>query len=380
MNERPQRSRRALALLVVGLVLMAGAVVAGTFRPAAFFHGYLFGFMLWVSVPLGCAAVLMLHHVGGGRWGESIRVPSERALRTLPLFVLLFVPIVIGLETLYGWARAGELAQSPMLQAKKAYLNVPFFLMRAGFFLGLWAIGGWLLSTWSIRQARHQHDATLTRRLKRTAALGLVVYFLTVTFASVDWVASLEPEWSSSIFGLYVALGQALTALGVLVVLAHVLAPSSERSSVVPRPILRDLGNLLLTFVVLHAYLAYAQFFLIWIGNLPREIVWYLQRTSGGWGVVSVGLMVIHFALPFFALLFRSIKKSRRALLTVVGVILFGRLLDFAWLVLPAMGPVDAGYVLLALAIGAAMGGLWLGAYLWMGGAQVRVQEGGASK
>jgi hypothetical protein len=347
---------------LVGVLALIVAVGVGVFRPASFFCGYLSGFALWMGVPLGAAAILMLHHLVSGRWGWSIRGPLEAAAGTLPVLVLLFIPVAVGVAQLYPWAQAAVPSVEAVSPFRHWYLTEPFFLLRAAVFLVIWAGGGWWLVRWSRQWPVGSMVATWG--LARLSAVGLVVYFLTESFAGVDWIGSLAHDWYSSVLGFYLVVGQALTALALVILLAVVLQRLGLEDVLTPA-MLNDLGNLLLTFVVLHAYLAYAQFFIIWNGNLPHANVWYEPRMQGAWAGVSWLLILIQFFLPFVALLFRRIKREQRTLLVLVLVILAAQAIEALWLVLPtAPAPQWLGLVEGVLCI-LGVGGIWCGVFAW---------------
>ena len=367
MSELPSdKLRRATRrALLIGLFGLAAAALGGLFRPPAFFFGYLSGFVFWSGVPLGAAAILMMHHLVAGRWGWSIRRPVEAAVMTLPLLLPLFAPVALGAPQLYQWISAPttDASASPF---RHLYLNLPFFLERAAGFLVVWALGGWLLARWS--RAQNVPGTSASSGLAALSSGGLVVYFLTATFAGIDWIGSLASDWYSSVFGLYLIVGQGLTALAAIIVLSAVLRLWFELEDAISADVLNDLGNLLLTFVVLHAYMAYAQVFIIWNGNLPRANAWYEPRMHGLWGGVSVFLILVHFGLPFFALLFRALKRDPRRLLTLAAIILFARAIEAAWMVLPAARDVTALAIVLGGFATIGIGGLWLAGFAWQYG------------
>ena len=217
-GDRPMRwdlmQKRSLAVgLIAGVLCAGGALIF----PPSFFRAYLSAYIFWVGIPVGCLALLMLHHLVGGRWGFMIQRVLEAAIQTLPLMALLFIPLFFGLSDLYPWARTEVVAADPLLQQKAAYLNIPFFIARAVFYFAVWIVLGRLLVTWSLQQDRTADD-TLTLRLQRLSGPGLVLYGLTVSFAAIDWMMSLEPKWYSTIFGMMfmVSFGLAALALAIL--------------------------------------------------------------------------------------------------------------------------------------------------------------------
>lgn len=359
--------------LVAGLVALA-ACAAGALAsssPATFFRGYLFAYVFFTGLSLGCLAVVMLHHLTGGAWGIPIRRILESGTRTLPLMAILFLPIALGMKHLYSWSRPEEVAKDALLQAKEAYLNVPFFLARAAFYFAVWIAIAYFVNRWSLEQDRAGSPA-LTRRLQLLSAGGLVAYGLTMTFASIDWVMSLEPHWFSTMYGVLYIAGQALNALA-FVTAALVLMSGEKPFSDFVRPAhYHDLGKLLLAFVMFWSYVSFAQYLIIWAGNLPEEIPWYLRRLHGGWGWLGAALVVLHFALPFLLLLPAGANRNSRILATVAGLVVLMRFVDVYWLVRPVFTQISASatsarfevhWLDLAAAVG--IGGVWLAVFLW---------------
>lgn len=357
--ERYQRP----ALLVGGAALGLCAV-GGFFQPDQFFRSYLFAFLFWAGIALGCMAVAMLHHVTGGAWGLAIRRPLESGMRTLPLVAILFLPIALGVGRLYEWAHPDAVAADPILRHKSLYLNVPFFLGRAAVYFGAWLVLSYLLNRWSLEQDA-TGDRSIARRLQLLSSAGLVLYGLTVTFASIDWAMSLEPHWFSTMYGVLFIAGQGLSAFAFIVVVLVLIAGRSPLAQFVEAKHYHDLGKLMLAFVMFWAYVSFSQYLVIWAGNLPEEIPWYLRRLQGGWGWVGAALVVLHFALPFFLLLPASANRNPRILLGVAGLVLFMRLVDIFWLTRPAFAEEGLHLHWMDLLAPVGVGGLWLGAFLW---------------
>jgi hypothetical protein len=358
--------RGALGVGGVGLlVCLAGAFI----EPVAFFRSWLVAFNLVAGVALGALVVLMLQYQTGGTWGFILRRPLEASTRTLPLVAVLFVPLAFGLDQLYAWAQPARVEHDPDLQHKAAYLNVTFFLVRAAVYFVIWNGLMLLLNRWSRRQdtARSPHIAQSCATL---SAPGLVLYVLTITFASIDWVMSLEPHWYSTIYGAMFGMGQVLSgfafSVGVLLLLSG--RPPLDRPDV--RRAMSDLGSLLLAFVMVWAYLSFCQFLLIWSGNLPEEVPWYIARLEGPWKYVALAILLFQFALPFVVLLSANLKRNPRALAVVALWVVGMRAIELLWLIVPAFAHGDEehgtsvlGVVLYAAAL-AGVGGLWLGVYL----------------
>jgi hypothetical protein len=342
--------------------------VGAVLNPAAFFRAYLVGYLFFLGIAHGCFAVLMIYHLTGGAWGFLIRRILEAAMRTMPLLAILFLPIALGLDSLYLWARPEVVESMPELRHKAVYLNVPFFLVRAVVYFASWMVIAYFLDRWS-REQDQTDDPLLARKLTRLSAAGLVVYGITITFAAVDWVMSLQPAFRSSIFGPVFASGELLTGLAfALVVFVWLAAPGSPVATplterAIPE-VLNDLGNLLLTFLSVWAYVIFFQFLLIWIANLPYDVIWYLPRTEGGWRWVTMALIVLHFAVPFCLLLSRDVKQEPRALAALAGLILIMHLAYVCYQVLPAFAAEGPHAYWLNALTPLAVGGPWLALFL----------------
>lgn len=356
--------QRALIVGAAGIVL---SLVGFFVNREQFFHSYLVGYLFWIGIPIGSFALLMLHHLVGGGWGFVIRRMLEAGTRTIWLMLLLFVPIILGRHDLYEWTQAEAVARDELLQHKSAYLNTPFFLARAAGYFAVWLALAYFLSRWSTEQDR-THEAALTQRLQNMSGPGLVLWGAAVTFASVDWVMSLEPHWFSTIYGMLFMVGQGLTALAFMIVALARLADKPPLLGIAGRQQFHDLGNLMLAFVMLWAYISFSQFLIIWSGNLPEEIIWYKARLAGGWQWLGVALILFHFALPFVLLLLRETKRTYQILAALAVAMLAMRLVDVFWIVTPAFQhrePVQLHVHWIDVTAFAGIGGIWVAAFVW---------------
>lgn len=351
--------------LVVGGVALVACVIGALSAPDQFFRSYLFSYLFYLGMTLGCMALVMLQYLTGGSWGIVIRRITESATRTIPLLAFLFIPILIGIPRLYFWSHDEIVRADPLLQHKHLYLNVPFFIVRVlVYFLGWW-IFAHLLNKWSHEQDANGRDPR-GRRLQLLSGPGIIFYALSVTFASVDWVMSLDPHWFSTIFGLIFIVGQGLSALSLCIAFLVILSKEGgPLEGVIGPSHLHDIGKLLLTFTMLWAYFAFSQFLIIWSGNLVDEIPWYLARLRGGWQWIGILLVVFHFAFPFAMLLSRSLKRAGPKLIRIAALVIFMRFVDLFWIVAPdaSKGAFHLHWMDVLAPIG--IGGLWLGAYLF---------------
>lgn len=322
--------QRSLIVGIAGLILCA---VGAIFRPALFLQSYLFAYLFTLGLTLGCMAILMLQYLTGGDWGVVVRRILESAMRTLPWLAVGFLPIALGVRALYVWARPAQSAAEG-LDYRTEYLNVPFFIARVVVYFAVWLTMAHLLDRWSREQDRGAALGWL-KRLRRLSGPGLVIYAVTITFAAYDWLMSLNPEWYSTIFGLLVIAGQALSAVAFVILVAALLSTRAPMARVIQPRHFHDLGKLLLAFVMVWAYLSFSQLLIVWSGNLPQEIAFYLPRMQSSWRWVGFLLIVFHFALPFALLLSRDLKRRAGLLAALAGLVIVMRVTDLFWLVAP---------------------------------------------
>jgi hypothetical protein len=321
--------------LIIGIAGLAVSAVGALMNVDQFVHSWLVGFLFCLGLSLGSLGLLMLQHLSGGQWGLVGRRVFEAGSRTLPLVVLLFIPVALRLPTLFEWARP-EAAENAIIQAKAGYLNPTFFIVRAVIYFAFWLVLVTLLNRWSAEQDRGQGTTPADSvRFRTVSAPGLLFLIITITFASVDWVMSLDPEWFSTIFGLLTVVGWGLTTFALTIIVLSKLEQSGVATDVLKPRHFHDLGKLMLAFVMLWAYMAFSQFLIIWSGNLPEEIPWYVRRTTGTWGYVAIALVIGHFAFPFILLLSQDLKKRSKMLARVAMFIICMRLVDVIWLVEP---------------------------------------------
>ncbi len=305
----------------------------------------------------------MVHHLTGGYWGLAIRRPLEAGTRTLPLVTLFVLPLFGFLGHLFSWTHADVVAADTVIRLKHFYLNLPFFVVRNVIYFAIWWWLAWRLNSLSDEQDR-TGDPALASRLEAISGPGLVLYGLTVTFFSVDWVMSLEPDWFSTIFGMIFMVLQVLAALAFVTFVLGLLSQREPVSGAITPDRLNDLGNLVLTFVMLWAYLAFSQFLIIWAGDLIKEIPWYVRRAEGGWAIVALAVIFLSFAIPFYLLLMRAIKRRVQTLSVLCGALVVVTFLDVYWMVVPAFQPAGPHFYLLDFLLPVALGGIWIAEFV----------------
>ena len=349
--------------LVIGLVALTGAIVGAFFEPKQFFFSYLFGYLFWLGLSLGCFVVAMIHQLTGGRWGYPTRRFFEAGFLALPLMLLLFIPIFIGLSDLYPWAQASEVAHSKGLQVRAAYENPTGYILRQAGFLAVWIWMAWCLRRWSLQQDQTQ-DAAPTRKARRLSGPGLVIVSILGTFAVVDWIMSLEKDWYSTVFAVIVLIGDILIAYAFAVLMLAFLRNREPIASAVTKTHYHHLGNLLLTFVFFWTYVSFGQLLIIYSGDLPHELEWYLHRIAGGWKGVAAVIALFHFFLPFMLLLFRAVKKHVAPLTILAGLLFVCHIVDTYWLVMPSFHQHGLAVSWLDFVAPLGLGGLWFAYFL----------------
>jgi hypothetical protein len=318
-----------------------------------------------LGISLGCLVWLLIHGMTGGRWGDAIHPMLESSAMLVVLMALLFVPLLFGLDRLYLWAQPEAVAHDTLLQHKQPYLNIPFFIGRAVLYFVVWALTIYLITRWW-RTLTAQPSLDMAERVRRFSGIGLALYGLTVTFGAFDWLMSLDPYWFSTIFGVLVAAGQATTALAFAIAVVAYIGHLPPFTQLITDRHISDLGNLLLTTVIFWTYIAFIQFFIIWSGNLPEDVVWYLHRLEGGWHWIPLALIFFHFLVPFVLLLSGNLKRDRRRLAWVALMILAADLLHLYWLVAPTFSAEHFSVHWLDFVMPIFLGALWIAGFVWL--------------
>jgi hypothetical protein len=347
---------------LAGLALLAVSVIGAFFDPGQFFRSYLFGYLFWLGLALGSMALVMIQYLTGGAWGVVTRRLLESSMRTLPILALLFIPILVGIPRLYTWSHADVVSADPIMLHRRAYMNPAMFVARAIVYFLVWLVFAYFLNKWSKEEDRMGDQ---TRRLAALSAPGLIVYVFTMTFASVDWAESLVPHWYSTIWGFIFVVGQGLSAMAFVIVVAALLSRRRPLSEAVNTSHFHDLGKLLFMFVMLWGYMAFSQLLIVWSGNLTKEIPYYWPSFHTSWGWVGWALILFQFLVPFLLLLSRKLKRSPRALCSVVGIIIVMRFVDLFWMIIPGTHTEGFSVNWLNFSIPLALGGLWIAAFLW---------------
>jgi hypothetical protein len=357
---------RVPAIGAVGALLGAGAcAILGAADPRQFFFSWLVSFLFFLSLALGALFFVLIQYAAQGGWGIVLRRIGETTFATLPVMAVLFLPLLFGLRDLYSWAAPGAAEHDALLRWKAPYLNVPFFLIRAALYFGVWCF----IALLYYRGSRGQDvtgDPGVSVRLRRLAGPAIIVLALTQTFASIDWIMSLTPHWYSTMFGVYFFSGSFVGFIALLSVVAAAMRRAGLLDTVISAEHLHDIGKLLFAFTAFWAYIAFSQFFLIWYANLPEETIWYKARLEGSWTTISILLMAGHFGIPFFYLMGRAVKR-RNSTLAVGGVWLLAmHFVDLYWQVMPTLHPEEVRPSALDVAAFVAVGGCFVAAAGWL--------------
>ena len=343
----------------------AACALLGAANPKQFFFSWLVSFLFFLSLALGGLFFVLIQYAAQGGWGVVLRRIGETVFATLPLMAVLFLPLLLGLRDLYSWAVPGAADHDALLRWKAPYLNIPFFLIRAALYFGIWSFIALLYYRGSSGQDV-SGDPGVSARLRRFAGPAIIVLALTQTFASIDWIMSLTPHWYSTMFGVYFFAGSFVGFIALLSILAAAMRQAGLLETVITAEHLHDMGKLLFAFTSFWAYIAFSQFFLIWYANLPEETIWYKARLEGSWEAVSLLLMAGHFAVPFFYLMGRDVKRRGWTLAVGGFWLLAMHFVDLYWQVMPTLHPEGVRPSLLDVAAFIAVGGCSVAAAAWL--------------
>jgi hypothetical protein len=344
--------RRAV---VVGAIFAVLSIVLA-FLAAAVNHdgidhllrSYLLGFILCWSFTVGGLALLMVQYLSGGKWGLLLRRPLEAMSRCLPLTIVLFLPIGIFMKKLYLWAKYSDATtayrqhlitheQAHAITYKHPMLSVPSVWIQSAVCFAIWLVFMFFLNKWGLQRDADTHPNVRfwQVRLENLSGFGVLVYSITMSVCAIDWVMSLDPTWYSSIYGFLFLVGQGYAVLALSIITVLRLSQAEPMKTVLRKTEQHDLGKLAFAFVMLNIYIAFSQFLIIWSGNLPEEIPWYLDRIRGGWGVIASLDFVFHWLVPFTLLLSRDLKRNKERLILVCKIMIFARCWDLFWLIEP---------------------------------------------
>ena len=353
-------NRLKITGLAFGIFGLALCCVGYVFNRGPFFVSYLWAFLFWTSLSLGCFYCGMIHYLTGGKWGFSARRFLEAGYMTLPLMALLVIPIFFGLRELYPWARPETVLADKILRQRSQYENPPMFIVRAVVFFGIWILLAYVLRRWSLRQDTTD-DPTPTIKMRTLSGPAVALSPLIASFALLDWAMTVEPNWSSTIFPVIQLAGQMLIAIAFVIVALAWTRRDVPFKSFAEKPF-NDLGSLLLAFVLFWTYVAFSQVLLIYSANLPHEIGWYLRRIANDWIWIVAFIGCFHFFAPFLLLLFRAVKGNIPALAVIALVVFAIHAVETFWTITPSFYPrIEIHWTDFAAWFG--VGGFWLATF-----------------
>jgi hypothetical protein len=350
---------------VCALLGVVACAILGPANPKQFFFSWLVSFLFFLSLALGALFFVLIQYASQGGWGIVLRRIGETTFATVPVMAALFLPLLLGLNDLYSWTIPGAAEHDALLRWKAPYLNVPFFLIRAALYFGIWSFIAVLYYRGSSGQDV-TGDPRVSARLRRLAGPAIIVLALTQTFASIDWIMSLTPHWYSTMFGVYFFAGSFVGFIALLSVVSAAMRGAGLLDTVISAEHLQDIGKFLFAFTAFWAYIAFSQFFLMWYANLPEETFWFKTRIEGSWLPVSLFLMAGHFVAPFFYLMGRRVKRNGATLAVGGAWVLAMHFVDIYWQVMPTLHPEGFRPSALDVAALVAIGGCFVAAASWL--------------
>jgi hypothetical protein len=364
-----QHSGRALGRLtgiggVLGVVGL-GAAVALAGGTKQFYFSWLVAYLYFLSIALGALFFVLVLTVTRAGWGITLRRVVENVMATLPVFALLFVPIWLGRHELYDWMDPEKVANNPIVRGKAGFLNEGFWFIRAIFYFTAWSALATYFSTQSQKQDE-TGDQQISVRLRGAAPVGIMLFALTATFATIDWMMSLEAMWYSTMIGVYFFSGAVVAILSTIILLVHFAYAQGALRGVVTTEHLQDVAKLLFGFTIFWTYIAFSQYFLIWYANIPEETIYYTKRATGSWQTAGMVLAFGHFLIPFFLLMPRAVKRNSTLLVLIAGWQLLMHFLDLHWCVMPVLHPEGMRFGATDIAAFCAVGGIFLAAVGWV--------------
>jgi hypothetical protein len=361
MTTSPSFPRGSRLALILGVVLLALCCVFGFFFPALFFEGYLTAFVFWVGIPLGCLALLLIQYLTGGRWALAITRLLEAGIMTLPLCAVLFFPVLAGMAYLFPWTHASGGEMGNLVHQKATYLNIPFYLVR--YFLYFLILSALAFGFRRLSLRRDEAGSSSLATMQRWSGPSLIIFVLLMNFACIDWVMSLNPEWYSSMLVVEFVAEQGVVAMAWCILMLRLLAHLEPFRSGLTVKIVHDLGNLLLGFTCFWTYVTFMEYIITWTGNLPHEVSWFSDRSSGGWKLFAVFLVFVHFVIPLFCLILTSISKNLVRLARVAALMILAHFAQVIWWIEPAFGKqfhIAWTSIFLMVAVGA----IWVSGYV----------------
>ena len=353
-----QKGSNGKTALIIGIVFLLISAAGYFMDSARFFQSYLVAYIFWLTFALGGLFYTLVNNLFGSQWNIVMRRINEAAMYSFPLLAILFIPIIFGMHDLYHWTHEEVVENDPILLAKSGYLNTTFFVIRAVVYFAIWFVLSRILYKMSLKQDSEPHDDIILN-MRRFSAPGMILFALSLTFASFDWLMSLEPHWYSTIYGLYIFAGSFLAILSLVIIVGINLRNKGILSEEITTEHYHDLGKLVFSFLIFWGYMGFSQYFLMWYANIPEETVWYLDRWENSWNIITMLLVVGHFTVPFVILLIRATKRKLSLLKIIAIWVIIMHAFDIFWLVIPTFSKkLEFSWMELTLILG--IGGIFI--------------------
>jgi len=345
-----------------GAVGLIASMVGYFLNSEQFFFSYLTSFAFFTSIALASLILVMIHHITKSSWGTVLRRIPESFIANIWIWSIFFIPVLIGMSTLYSWTNTYYIADDPIMLGKIPYLNVPFFVARQFLYFGIWGYLGHRLYKVSVEMDQ-TNDWGLVQALRNLSAPGILIFALTIAFASFDWLMSLDAHWFSTMFGVYFFAMSFQALFPILILIVFWLHKNDILKNTIGKAHIYDLGAWFFGFTVFYAYIAFSQFLLIYYANIPEETLWFYHRLEGSWEIVTIALLFGRFVLPFFLLLNRDTKHNQKILVFTSILIIVMHFVEIYWIVMPILSHsgVDISWIDFATFIG--LGGIFMGLF-----------------
>ena len=334
--EFPSHIKANRNLLLFGVAFLIISAVGYFIDRDQFFFSYLTSFTFYAGIGLGALFFVMIQHLTRSEWSVTLRRIPEVFSSNLWIWSLFFIPVLMGMHTLYHWTHPEYVVGDPVMEGKVPYLNTPFFIIRQVFYFAVWGYLGYRLHKYSVKMDE-TGDWGLQTLLRRTSGPGLFLYALTIAFSSIDWLMTLDPHWYSTIFGVYFFAMSFQAFFAILVLMVFYLHSKGLLQNAINKAHMYDVGVQLFGFTVFYAYIAFSQFLLIYYANIPEEVVWYYHRLEGGYEWIAWALLFGRFVIPFFILLAKPAKTNKTALLSMSILILVLHFIELYWIAMPTL-------------------------------------------
>ncbi len=346
----------------IGIVGLIASAVGYFLNSEQFFYSYLTSYTFFTSISLACLILVMVHHVTKSSWATVLRRIPESFSSYIWIWAIFFIPIILGLSSLYQWTNTEYVAADPIMLGKVPYLNEPFFIIRQILYFAIWGYLGYKLHKVSVEMDK-TNDWGLTTLLRKVSAPGILIFAFTIAFASFDWFMSLDAHWFSTMFGVYFFAMSFQVMFPVLILMIFWLQKKGMLKNSIGQAHIYDLGAWFFGFSVFYAYIAFSQFLLIYYANIPEATIWYYHRLEGSWAFITYTILIGRFVLPFILFLNRESKHNRKLLGVVsVGIILL-HIIEIHWIVMPVLndGGISLSWLDVATFVG--LGGIFLGLF-----------------